>query len=281
MTPLQTRARARSRPDRRELIAILAWSLNDLLPAPRSAAPKGVQRGPSPEVWELCQACDGERLVNGLTCVSCAGEGRYRVDDHLDLDRRVQSADSAAPARTMRVRCGRCGGDGMWRHRRCEVCSGDGTLEVPVTRAPAAQTEPPEYVDAVAEAIARRDQAGDWHLVDRALTRLRLQDRHAFRVFASVHLSGDLAVAGLDPLGREALERAFVFVGDLLPGKIRVHPDIVEAYRQRPSRPRSKHQLHREIRRLANQGLSPQSVSEQLGVSERTVQRVVYARRAA
>lgn len=224
----------------------LAWSLPDVNPAP-TMAKWGAVRGEAPSSWQMCETCDGEGVVEDKfhregRCPECGGAGRFRVDAFTGL--RVGASDSAAPVRTRRVLCDRCGGGGVMAGRligesglvRCDMCDGAGKLSVPV------ESKEPSLKTFDGTPRSRLRARGDWEALEGALDWLRSQDVRYWRTWVASRVYGrdgnnDL-LAALD-----------VFLLEALPNPLRCPRDVLEAFEARHDR-----EAIREARRIAPNG---------------------------
>jgi hypothetical protein len=282
---------------RRDRIRVLAWSLLDYLYLPRTGTgvlTAGDRRAPSPDRWDVCPACGGDQIHDRygrpLACDRCSGAGRVRVDGYTGDH--VATLDAPAPPRLERSGCPWCQplghttrrfdrlprGNGVGRHGRCDPCDGTGWITSTRADDPAELALRGTVNDPVLAAIARRDQAGSWHDLDRALATVRLENQAGHRLFWVCHVTYDRIPDALTDHGKHQLGRAFSRVDGLMPARIRVPADIVTAWQRPPSPPVARFQRDREIRRLSAAGVPHHRVAEQLRVHESTVRRVMYGR---
>lgn len=177
--------------DRPSRIRALAWTLPDVTPAPAGMRYGDGRRRAGPSRWERC-VCDNGHVADRFgrlsRCQVCDGKGRVRVDAYT-LET-VQTAEQSAPARTRRVMCDRCGGDGVWKHARCEPCSGTGQRTIPDVRVPAALVRA-RFVASGTE-IARLREQGSYDELERALETLAREEPKALRPWLGVRVHGTL-----------------------------------------------------------------------------------------
>lgn len=258
--------------DRSTRLQALGWSLPDVTPAPAGARFADGGRGVAPTAWRVC-SCDAgvvrDRFKRETTCGLCGGAGRVKVDGYT-LDQ-VSTATTPAPVRVRRVLCDRCGGEGFWKHARCQQCSGSGELSIPDFRVPPALSRA-RFVDAPSEIIRLREQ-GSYDELEHVLAQVRVVQPAAFRTWLQVRVYGTTteAEAGGWLRAGDRLVSALMPRKVLVPSSIRYAWLTVQDGRTRNER----------IRSLARRGTGSSAIATATGCSVRTVQRVLFTRRAA
>lgn len=289
---------------RRERIAALAWTLNDLLPAAKGSSFDPFRReAPSERVpCPDCSSTDhpGYRSP-GVPCVTCGGrleerddtgrilarrrKGHGRVDVDSYTGRIVSSFELPTVERREQHGCAWCQesdggtrrhsrlprGSGVNRGERCRPC--DGTGWVSITAETPLDLESRDGVrDGLERALDRRAEQGSYRELDATLERLRRHNRVAFRVWCEVQLAGrDRAT--LDGFELDYFEVGWRFVDLGMPQLVRVPGWAVAGWRRAKDGPRSRNDL---IRRAHADGATIAELASRFGVSSRTVQRVVY-----
>lgn len=289
-------------PSRLTRLLVLSWSLLDLMPQPATATGRlraGQRRGEQAHHREPCPTCPPDtpglvrdRFGRQRACPACGGSGSLWVDG---ITGQPTEPPGWAPSpvelptvvRTRQARCDRCGGDGVWRHERCELCDGSGRIEVPAWADDEHAMVRDRVADPVLDAFDRRDRLGSWHQLDLALSWLRTSDRDLARRYVRRHvLDGQPA--------SEALERAYGLLDGWMPGRLLVPRSVMHAYERRDEyalrrdlarQARMGRLGHEErdqrIRELARKGLSASEIGPLVGVSEATCRRVVNQRSRA
>lgn len=259
--------------DRQARIHALAWSLPDVAPAPSGARYADSRRGVAPSRWDPCRAClhgvVRDKWGHETACAVCGGVGRVKVDAYtLDV---VGTELALAPARTRRVLCDRCGGDGVWKQERCDLCAGSGSRTVADTRT-AAPIARARFVVATSE-IVRLREAGSYDELEHAAGTVRALEPQAFAAWLQVRVHGSRSE--LDAGGW--LRAADRLIDAEMPRRVLVPGMVREAW----LRVQDGSTRDERIRSLARRGVGCVAIAETVGCSVRTVQRVLYARRAA
>lgn len=285
------------REGRRELIAVLGWSLDDLLPLPvtgtgsivRGSAVRG--EGPSHRVG--CSACDGlgrvvDRFGRSSRCDACAGRGQVSEDGYTG--RQVASVSEPATAvRSERVGCSWCQdawsgsrssglprGSGVRGGVRCAACDGSGWRELTV-------------VDAVGDGgsgvrgggreaqLERRAASGSYRELERVLAGLRDVSPRAWRAWWGGYLDPAGWREGSDGSGRSWswLDEGWFQVCERMPGRVRVPEGVLVAWRRwrEGVQPEPRDVV---IRRRVLGGEPVSVVAAEVGLSVRRVQRIAY-----
>lgn len=297
---------------RRSSIALLAGSLFDFL------GPL-VRRGTSdlaPMEWAVCPDCGGEgvrrdRFRRESVCVTCGGreqeldvsgkvvvrarrgKGRVKIDP-MDRERRpigsVETPD--APARIVTALCDECGGAGAHGNgRRCGTCDGSGRRSwspfvLRVDDEPGAG----DVGGAWLNAIVRRDDAGDYARLERALSELLQADvtdgTRLHRLWTARYVLG--GNGALAPVDADRLEQAWVFIEARMPSSVKVPADIrrserarrkhLETVRGRWADPTVLGKRNAEIRRrFASGDASVEELIRTFGVARATVYEAIHS----
>lgn len=222
-----------------------------------------------------CTRCGGGTVAGELV----SGTGYLERDPMDVLGVRVGSEATTSTARPRhRKTCDRCGGDGVWKSARCELCDGHGTRDVHLFELHLEGER--SGADPLAAAIDARIESGSYAELERALDRL---DR-----FARTLLLADVD-SGRRPLG-SAVEVSLAFVVARMPDPIRVPAEVVANDRERRSwakrakgRGTSAQALKArdaEIRQAVRR-LPAQRVAFEYGLSVSQVNRIVNGEEAA
>lgn len=186
---------------------------------------------PAPSVKEICLTCDGDKITRdkygrSQTCADCEGRGWHLIDPMIQKDARAWN-EPAASAFTRRHLCPRCGGEGVWKSERCTDCNGSGAITVPIDPGP---QEPPltDVVTFLEHAIERRDQEGDFHALELALTVLRQRSPHRYRVYWHVAVRRR-PIADLSERETRWLAEADRDLEAMMPAEIRVPGYLLSA----------------------------------------------------
>lgn len=295
---------------RRQAIALLAGSLFDFL------GPL-VRRGVSelaPTVWAVCPDCGGDgvrrdRFRRETPCGTCGGlaasegararrgAGRVKVDPMDREQRPIGSVETPdAPPRVVTAVCDGCGGQGAHGNgRRCKVCDGAGRREWSPFRLRVDDQGGGEDAEAaLLAAIVRRDEAGDYARLERALAELARvdgrDDTRLHRLWVGRYVFGSETTLSDVDLAR--LELAWRFIEARMPSPIRVPGDVrrnerarrrhLEGVKGRWMNGRSLRERDAEIRRRYDSGVATvEELVRTFGVSRSTVYEAIYAEGAA
>lgn len=301
---------------RREKLVVLLWSLHDFTPGPKSAlrTVSGLTAGervPCPDCGlsdhvgyrvdsfkrrTPCVTCGGKPEPSGKHgqwLVRDAGRGSVQVDRMDSLRAPVRTADQAAPptkpSRT--VRCDGCAGEGVGgahldeagREFRdpCRYCGGSGRRTVAVFDL-SVEREQSGSDTRLDDAIKRREDAGSYAELDRALADLKAEWPSLHRAVVDALVLGDPEAVKLT-----LVEKAGVpFLLARMPEQIRVSGEVVKAWKA--SRDRRALAVGRgagkvargkrdaEVKRLVLREHRPsQWVAAEYGLSVSTVNRIV------
>lgn len=293
---------------RRDRIAALAWSLDDLLPAAKTASFGGVSgEGPSRRV--VCPACNGARVVDvrvrGVVvrreaCDTCAGSGRVAEDAYTE--RRVGTLEQVGDRRRVeRVGCAWCqeparsswqptvahpGGSWVPHSERldrlprgcgvragvaCVACDGTGWRELTLVDV----LEPGGVRDGARteSMLDRRAALGSYRELDQAIGRVRRVAPLAARVWVAELVVG---VPFEHRRRRQLLAAAWDAVDALMPSRVRVPEDVRVAWLARGERGVA---WDVRVRQLVAAGASASEAARTVGVSERRAARAVFGRR--
>lgn len=264
---------------RRQAVLALAGSLEDLRWQPHTASGSIVRSAGAAKLVANakgpCPACGGHEVRSRLTgeavglvkgpgvirdrfrrerpCETCGGgvDDHGRVHPGRGFIRYDAMDETKMPLRTLetptappRLRshcCPFCGGNGAHGNgRRCNVCSGSGRIEwSPFELHVDEEVSDRDRERALIAAIERRDEAGSYAELDRALELLRRRDLHAWRLFRAVHVLAGLDGPRDDVVDRDALEDALALVDGWMPEPIRVPSFVVSGEKARREQLRS------------------------------------------
>jgi hypothetical protein len=278
-------------PDRRKALLLLAGSRYDVY-APGPKVGKAFQHGKAAAtVKEPCLLCDGDRVTRDKfgreqPCESCKGRGWHKVDPMLNKQAESWEEQKQASANTRRVLCDRCAGQGVWKNERCGMCDGAGKVSVPLERAilSDADRETDVVLNEWERMLVRREESGSYREFDKCVADL---EPHRRRVFHEVHVVKSASAGMLHPTQAIELERAMVQLLRWMPREIVVPREILalekRVVQQRPLKGKgvSRGQLDGRdseiVQRAVVNGESVKALAVELGLSERTIQRVLNA----
>jgi hypothetical protein len=279
-------------PDRRKALLLLAGSRYDVY-APGPKMGKAFQHGKAAAtVKDPCLLCDGDKVTRDRfgreqTCESCKGRGWHKVDPMLNKQAASWEEQKQASAGTRRVMCDRCGGQGVWKGDRCGPCSGDGKVSVPIQRPilSDADRETDVVLNEWERMLVRREQSGSYREFDKWVAELARRSPHRHRVFHEVHVVKTASAGMLHPTQASLLAQAVTDLLAWMPSEILVPREILALERRVAQQaPRGKgvsetqrRDRNSEIVQRAVEGESVQALAADLGLSERTVQRVLDA----
>ncbi len=227
---------------RRASIALLAGSLLDVsvVTSTWRRNPLSSETGPralAPFREHRCETCKGsgkgkDRFRREVVCAACDGAGRLAFDAYTG--ERVGTVETPTVVRFRSAVCDRCGGSGVQpgsKGERCPSCDGEGRREWSPFELHMPDEE--ERVGAEEGGLLARPRhlaalyaAGSYAELERALAELRVCDTQAQRVWWGRY--------GLETVVRGAdadLDRAWMFIEDRMPTRVRVPPAIREGQR--------------------------------------------------
>lgn len=286
-------------------IRLLIATRHDLEFAPETNMGRIVRRqslpGQGPSKTIPCPVCGGSGVVKNkwgavIVCETCNIRGRITVDGYTG--EQVQVANGNGNGRLGREwvaeflvlcdrdsihrLCDRCAGEGAWKGARCEVCDGRGRVAVPgswVKSRPAGNGFGSDGDAAVLAACDRREKAGSYRELDRALADLR----RAFGARAVELL--DTPTVELSEGALVTVDLLLVFVDQRMPDPVRVPSWAVKneqdrcrhrtVVRGRQAGVMASARRDREIRALARDGQAVQWIAAEYGVSVRLVYEIV------
>lgn len=224
-------------------------------------------------------AIAGELLKRGRVAQGgeiVPGAGWVARDPMDSLGVRVGSASTSSATRPRRtVPCDRCGGSGMWKGERCPTCDGDGRRVLHVFEL-ALDLRDVDERDPLVAAIDRRNRAGSYGELDRALDELRRR--------APVVARGLLAAVDHGRVLDLRLELALGFVVDRMPDPVKVPAEVRANERERREQRKrakgrsvdaaSRERRDVEIRKLVGERKPVQWVAAEFGLSVAQVNRI-------
>jgi hypothetical protein len=249
--------------DRRRQIELLIATRFDYTFEPETFTGKVVRRGAtagkgSPSHWQPCQSCEGgsrrDRFGKLVPCDVCNATGRLRVDDYTgavvvtDEDKPVALGDLIRRD-TRTVKCPDCqdlagNATGVIRGQPCRRCTGTGSAPVPGSwlsepADPDRTTGDP--LDAMLNAIERRNTVGSYHELDRALAdisrhvnkpltfyALTVNAAQALRLLDELYTLGTRDHADITMFEQALVDLALAYIDTRMPDPIRVPPDVVK-----------------------------------------------------
>jgi hypothetical protein len=194
-----------------------------------------------------------------------------------------------ASANTRRVLCDRCAGQGVWKNERCSMCDGAGKVSVPLERAilSDADRETDVVLNEWERMLVRREESGSYREFDKCVAELARRSPLRHRVFHEVHVVKSASAGMLHPTQALELERGLVLLLRWMPREIVVPREILalekRVVQQRPLKGKgvSRGQLDGRdseiVQRAVVNGESVKALAVELGLSERTIQRVLNA----
>jgi hypothetical protein len=307
-------------PDRKKAIVLLAEHLYDSLAGPKGQRFHAGKGTTAATHYEPCVRCGGHWLEGPRTkirygyrrgtgwvedrfgrkqpCDSCGGyedaSGRPQAGaGRVGMDRmtgtKVGTEDNTTAARrTVSWTCNFCHGLGVKKGVRCEPCEGSGRREhTPFLLAGVASDDMPDVdIPALDRAIARRDESGSFHELDRCLAELARRSPHYWRTFHSVHVVKTRQDIDLDYRQRVWLQQAYAQLLNWMPKEIRVPRYLVYAESEkRKQRPHVRGNVDRKalgdrdawMRSEFSTGrLTLQEIMRETGLSRSRVYEVVY-----
>jgi hypothetical protein len=224
--------------------------------------------------------CEGRgRLLSLRPCSSCGGDpatgakgrGYLVIDDYTG--QQVGTAETEARAMMIDVRCDRCAGAGRTDGARlllCVRCGGTGRVATSDARRIDALLRPRLVAEDaegfMLDQLDRRDQAGSYVAVDRALHMLLAQSPRAWRTVVAVHVERRVKVEALTPMAEVLLDHGLAFVEARVPKPIRL-----PAHLERPlvnGRPKRRWEA---VEALLEEGLPIAEVIRRSGLSRSRV----------
>jgi hypothetical protein len=284
--------------DRRAQTIQLLGSLYNEFPGPKPnlRTPAGL----APGRLEPCADCNGtgntrDRYSRLTACTRCQGRGKLAYDTMDSLHTPVGSHETLPTARPRNtVKCDACEGEGAHGNgRRCRHCNGEGRVNEHVFELVINddEPEPADVFDRWEKALDRRNTAGSYRELDRALADLSRRSYLERRLVEVVYVTAAKTPDELSTRARERLEVALNYLVNRMPDRIVVprevarNAEIVAERRTRAkgrgSHPKALEQRAVEMRRHARDGRSPQWIAAEYGVSVRVVYEVVNERRTA
>lgn len=316
-------------PDRKRALILLAEHLYESLAGPKGQRFHAGKGQAAPSHYEPCRACGGEWISGPHTgirygyrrgtgwivdrfhrkrpCEDCGGltledgtrkPGSGRVGMDRMTGRKVGTEeDTNAAVRSTSWTCNFCHGRGVERGvgaTVCVHCSGSGKREHSPFVLHGVSDEGDAIVDdpdvVLERAIMHRDEEGDFHRLEAALSILAAKSTHQWRVFHGLHVVKTVQDFDLDFQQRVWLQQAYAALLNMMPAEIRVPRDLVYAEE-------AKRKQRREVRgrvdvralgdrnawmreRFAAGELGIAELIQETGLSRRQVYEVLYGETA-